>query len=82
MPSLKHIYPIVCHFTYLILLDEPDERRPLDFDWLPGPVVQRHHEVEKVRFPQIARGLLLEVSSTNPQAATKMERRHKIQTRC
>ena len=54
--------------TYLVFLDETDERRALDFNRLPGPVVQGDDEVEEIRFAQVARRLFFKVRATDAQS--------------
>lgn len=53
--------------TYLIFFDETNEGGALDFNRLPGSVVQGDDEMEEIRFAQVARRLLLEVRPANAQ---------------
>ena len=76
-PSLSPLADEHEPYSYLVLLHEAGEGGSLDLDWLADPVVQRDHEVEEVALPQVGRRLLLEVHSTEPNAAAKhSELRH------
>ena len=49
--------------AYLILFDESDESGALDLNWLTRFVIKCNNKMEEIAFPQIGRGLLLEMSS-------------------
>lgn len=57
--------------THLVLLDEADERCAFDLHRLAGTIVQRYDEVEEVRFPKVARRLLLEMSAAYADPETR-----------
>ena len=58
------------NYHYLILFDESDECGSFNLDGLAGTVVDGDYEVEEVGFTQVARRLLLEVSSSHAQSKT------------
>jgi hypothetical protein len=64
--------------SHSVLFHEVDEGCALHLHRLPLPVIHGQHEVEKVGFPEVGRGLLLKMGSCQAHATVGRKKLEKI----